>query len=365
VIINRHNYEAFFLLYVDNELEADERAAVDSFVSQNPDLIKELELLQQVTLADENIQFTSKEVLYKKESGISLADYQEYFLLFADNELNEQEAAEVENFVLKHPQLQDEFSLLQKVRLEPEPIAFAGKQKLYRRERNERRIILLSLARMGVAAAIAGAVYLSFVLYSNKNSVPDAVVHTTHSPAEKGLKNIDSSLAQKTVAEKANASLPPKAENKVNAEKVVARTRKPEKNIAKKFKETKKPEESIADNKLKEVKKETPSDEKNLALIEESAPEQKRVEENKTGKGNNDNNFDVVNHGMKDDAMIDKPVAKEQKPLVSHAVYLETDDVEQEKTLYIGSAQINKNKVKGFLKKAATFLDKKIRGNEN
>lgn len=66
-MINRHNYEEFFLLYVDKELDADGRAAVEAFVNQNPDLNKELQLLQQATLADDNIEFERKEILYKKE----------------------------------------------------------------------------------------------------------------------------------------------------------------------------------------------------------------------------------------------------------------------------------------------------------
>ena len=169
MIITRHNYEEFFLLYVDRELDEDQRIAVENFVSQNPDLAKELEMLQQAILADNTMEFQSKELLYKKENSISLSNYEEYFLLYTDNELNNLELEAVENFVLKHPQLQNEFTILQKTRLHPEVIAFANKEALYRKETKVRRIIPLGLVRIGAAAAIIAIAYISFIKISSSN----------------------------------------------------------------------------------------------------------------------------------------------------------------------------------------------------
>ena len=39
--INRHNYEEFFLMYVDNELSEAQRAAVEAFAKNNTDLEEE------------------------------------------------------------------------------------------------------------------------------------------------------------------------------------------------------------------------------------------------------------------------------------------------------------------------------------
>ena len=76
--INRHNYEEFFLLYVDNELSAADRNAVELFVQRNPDLEKELQLLQQSIVTDDTIVFGDKNSLLKTDE---LAILQEKLLL--------------------------------------------------------------------------------------------------------------------------------------------------------------------------------------------------------------------------------------------------------------------------------------------
>ena len=111
-MINRNNYEEYFLMYVDNELPARQRAEVEFFVQQNPDLQQEFETLKQAVLfADDALMFNDKQSLLKTNTGIGIDNYEEYFLLDIDAELNEKEHAEVEQFILLHPELQQQFTL--------------------------------------------------------------------------------------------------------------------------------------------------------------------------------------------------------------------------------------------------------------
>ena len=65
--LNQENYEYYLLLYIDNELTAPERAAVDAFLKDNPIYAKELSALQNVLIHPEEIEYTDKNLLYRFE----------------------------------------------------------------------------------------------------------------------------------------------------------------------------------------------------------------------------------------------------------------------------------------------------------
>lgn len=363
VIINRHNYEEFFLLYVDKELSADDYSAVENFVRQNPDLAHELKMLQRTILIDHNITFKQKEFLYKKEDSISLANYEEYFLLSADKELNKKQAAEVENFVLKNPHLQDEFTLLQQTRLQPEVIPFHGKEKLYRKEK-EIRIGSLTFVRMGVAAAIIGITYISFIMTNKDESATNRIAITaSHKPAKTTLENRTdnvNTIVEKSVAKKPVVLLDSKKENGNKVKYSTVNTRKLEKANIAKLKKIK--IQAVAVN----IEKAKTTKEMPIASLEtvthNSEPEETRDD---IKNFESDSKLDLSNDAGKNNLVIKEPLVKEDQLLVTHAVYIETDDNEEDKSIYIGSAKINKNKFKGLLRKAAGFLDKKLRPDDN
>ncbi len=176
--INRNNYEEFFVMYADNELSGAEKQLVESFVNANPDLRQELELLTQTRLiADPNIVFQNKDLLMRSSldtsSVINQSNYEEFFLLYLDNELNDEDKIAVEKFADKHPLLWHEMMLLQKARIEPDhSIVYAGKEKLHRKE--ERKIIFLPWQRIAAAAVIlliAGTVVFKYMAQKTDNTV--------------------------------------------------------------------------------------------------------------------------------------------------------------------------------------------------
>ncbi len=173
LVITRDNYEAYFVMYVDDELNASARKAVEQFIEENPDLEEEMVMLQQSVLRpDDQVVFESKELLFKgaaAQSPINEKNCEEYFVLYGDDELTNAEKEKVEQFVYHHPQYQAEFELIQQVKLVPDnSLNFPNKTYLYRTEEDDNRVIAFPWWRLS-AAAIAIMVIGSLAWYIANN----------------------------------------------------------------------------------------------------------------------------------------------------------------------------------------------------
>ncbi|HQX97162.1 MAG: hypothetical protein IPN82_07580 [Chitinophagaceae bacterium] len=168
--INRHNYEEFFILYMDKELSSEDRRMVEDFVQHHPDLKEELELLMQYKLVpDELVVFENKETLIKGDAIINVANYEEYFLSYIDDELTTAQKAAVEKFVADNPVAAKELTLLQKSKLQPEDIVFANKESLYRSEEKIRRLPV-KWWRAAAAVLILALGLTTFLVLKKKSS---------------------------------------------------------------------------------------------------------------------------------------------------------------------------------------------------
>lgn len=179
--INRHNYEEYFILYMDNELSVDDRQMVEDFVRMNPDLKDELDvLLQSRLIPEKNIVFEGKEELLRNESGasINLSNYEEWFMLYVDDELDPERKKEVDKFIAVNPTLKNEFTLLQKTRSHPEEIVFPYKEALYRKTEKV-RIVSIRWRRIAAAAILLFAIGITAVILLNNNRKTSPVDGTT------------------------------------------------------------------------------------------------------------------------------------------------------------------------------------------
>lgn len=209
--MDRNNYETFFLLYVDNELNAEERQAVEAFAMAHPDLQEELQMLIQARLVpDESIRFESKELLYRHTTAGLSSEWEEKLLLYLDNELNPADRAAFETQLATNPTLQKELALYQQTIFTPDTnIVFPDKASLYKEEKEPARVIYFTWKRVAVAAVLLLTVSTSALLllrsdHPEEGPAVAAVGSTKEVPAA-----VNNNNASVTPIEPANtASLP-------------------------------------------------------------------------------------------------------------------------------------------------------------
>jgi hypothetical protein len=188
--IDRHNYEEFFLLYIDNELNIAERRQVDLFVKENPDLEEELLMLKQSKLIpDESIIFTAKDSLMKQEDSavINLNNYEEWFVLYLDDELTPPQKKSVEQFIAANPAFEKEFSLFTQTKLDPVLISLPGKESLYRKE-EKTPVIAMKWWRIAVAAVLVIAAGIgTYTIITNNRIKPGSETAKNNSSVKKNI----------------------------------------------------------------------------------------------------------------------------------------------------------------------------------
>jgi len=172
--ITRNNYEEYFILYLDNELGSDDRRQVELFVQENADLKGEFDLLSQTRLApDDAVVFDEKQQLLNIASAASINDsnFEEWLVLYIDNELTGQQKISVEEFLVNHPAAKTELGILQKTKLHSEEaVIFPNKETLYCREEKV-PVMAFSWRKMAVAASLLLAISTAaFLVFTGKNS---------------------------------------------------------------------------------------------------------------------------------------------------------------------------------------------------
>ena len=183
--INRHNYEEYFLLYVDRELTAAERTMVEAFVAANPDLKAELELLEQATFTmDAQLDSEFKAQLLKP---VTADITEEQLLLFVDDELTASETAQVKESIAADAVLQNELRWLQRSKLTADTaVVFPDKSLLYK-ETQPARVFYMSTAVRRWSAAAAVVLMLGtgwWLMNRNSTTQTGGLVEATTVPAK-------------------------------------------------------------------------------------------------------------------------------------------------------------------------------------
>lgn len=377
MMLNRHNYEEYFLLYVDNELTLHQRMEVEMFIAQHPDLAEELARLQEAVLPPDATRLEDKSFLHiREEAPVNITNYEELLLLYVDNELDAAQREQVEQYAGRYPHIQRQLQLLQQTVLPPETIVFPDKRSLYR---NSSRVMPLLWKRLSVAAALLGILVLAWWLFpSGNNRQPGnvQVAQTNNKTPQKAgpareQEQHSSAAGQQQPAEDARTAgnhtgraLQQQDEENRDSRITASAGSQPKRNTAAQATyasqgHTSQTNNTTNTNSLKEepatvpVNRYTHTEEPVIAATSRPQP-------------------DAL------PAMATTPIPVEEKTLpvaatgamqeaqqntyaVHHTAYRELNTSEDDQGVYIGSLELNKNKIKGFFKKATRIFAAKAR----
>ena len=199
--INRNNYEEFFMLYADGELSAADKQMVEAFVAANPDMAQELDLFTQFKLTpDASIVYADKASLLKGEAMpdlVNAGNCENFFVLYADNELSQEQKRAVEAFVSHHPQWKAAFDLMQKAKLEPDSnLVFANKELLYRHE-EDKRVVPFKWWRLAAAAILLLSAGMFWLYRPRTNAVGPVITKI-----QPGVTNLPATPLDRSAEEK-------------------------------------------------------------------------------------------------------------------------------------------------------------------
>ena len=166
--INRENYEAYFIDYLEGNL--DERLVDDfiEFIKLNPDLKEELDLFESLEAIPETIAFEKKEGLYKEKYDAEPA-FNDAAIARLEGDITEEEKSDFEQYLEAHPEKKKEAAAFAHTKLQAdESILFKKKHKLYRRTLGKTLVLWSGSA----AAILILAIAIFTFMDRNSNDLP-------------------------------------------------------------------------------------------------------------------------------------------------------------------------------------------------
>ena len=132
--INRNNYEAYFLDFLEGRLSVGEEEILHRFLKFNPDLADELEAFDLYPLHPGKEIYPGKEDLYRrfpdKEDTIGEDNFELFCIAYLEGDLDDEQKIEFETYIAGNEKHKKELDYFKASFLSPEKIYYPGKRAL-------------------------------------------------------------------------------------------------------------------------------------------------------------------------------------------------------------------------------------------
>jgi hypothetical protein len=181
--INQHNYEHYFLMYIDNELSATEMAEVSDFIMQHPNYANKLQELQQLKISPDTLIYENKFLLYK------LSEQDEQCIAYLENEMTKEEKESFESEISTNIYLQSNVKQWQVTFITPPTtieISPNFKNSLYKKSAQIKPLWATTSFKRWASVAAILVVVIGFNLFNTQNK-QESPSFTNHNEAKTEL----------------------------------------------------------------------------------------------------------------------------------------------------------------------------------
>jgi hypothetical protein len=176
--ININNYEVFFLDFFDGNLSPEKKKELFSFLAMHPDLQKEFDDYESITLNKDNKAFENNNILRKFDlrHPVSECNFEEYCIAFLEGDLTESQRSMFLVFLESTTEKEIILKTYKKLKLQPErEIVFHDKNQL----RKGRSVIPIYWRRISVAASLLLLAGFTYFLIVQNLPVHDSILSVT------------------------------------------------------------------------------------------------------------------------------------------------------------------------------------------
>jgi hypothetical protein len=186
--INRNNFEAYLLDYLEGNLDPLLTADLMAFLAENPEFEKYIPDYDSALTLTDILPFTQKNHLKKEFSDIpqiTQANFDEFCIADCEGLLLERDLTRLRDYISRYPEKQRDLDLYRRIKLQPDTSLKFSRRDLLKNNRRPARLRYLYFV-VGMAAAFA----LLFLLVFLRK--PDRPVYTETPP-------VNSERIEKTV----------------------------------------------------------------------------------------------------------------------------------------------------------------------
>lgn len=201
--IDKNNYEAFFLDFVEGKLDNSSTLEMLAFLRNHPELKSELESFSDVRLESSDESYQDKGFLKKMNFTNTLVthrNFEDFCIAYYEKILTPEDAEKLEAFLEAHPDKKKDFLQYGKVMLKADKHLIFGSKGLLLKKSKGAVVRTIILRWTAVAAGIVLAISIFYKSPVKDNLIPENKTVVINSPkAEYNTVDTPKSVAEKPV----------------------------------------------------------------------------------------------------------------------------------------------------------------------